>query len=111
MYKRQLLWDRRLIAGIFGFEYKWEIYTPQQQRRYGYYVLPVLYGESFAGRLEAVCDRKESILRVLGIWYEPGFQPDRAFQSALVSRLNQFAQWNGCRSVEGGEAYNKLLHP
>lgn len=106
-----LLWDRRLIAGIFGFEYKWEIYTPPQQRRYGYYVLPVLYGASFAGRLEAVCDRKKSILRIPGIWFEPGFQPDSAFMAAFVSRLKQFAQWNGCQGVEGPEGYKKFFDP
>lgn len=37
-----LLWDRKLIKEIFGFEYIWEVYKPVSERRYGYYVLPVL---------------------------------------------------------------------
>lgn len=49
-----LLWDRRLIRELFGFDYTWEIYTPQPKRKYGFYVLPLLYGDSFAGRVEAV---------------------------------------------------------
>ncbi|MEG2701822.1 MAG: crosslink repair DNA glycosylase YcaQ family protein, partial [Clostridia bacterium] len=47
-----MLWDRKLIASLFDFQYKWEIYTPEAQRKYSYYVLPVLYGERFAGRIE-----------------------------------------------------------
>ena len=54
-----MLWDRRLILALFGFDYKWEIYTPQDQRKYGYYVLPVLYGDSLVGRIEMVRDKKE----------------------------------------------------
>lgn len=66
-----LLWDRKLVREIFDFEYKWEIYTPADQRKYGHYVLPILYGESFIGRIEAVADRKNARLDVKNIWYEP----------------------------------------
>ena len=37
-----LLWDRRLVEAIFGFEYRWEVYVPAEKRKYGYYVLPVM---------------------------------------------------------------------
>jgi len=47
-----LLWDRRLIIEIFEFEYRWEVYKPQAERQYGYYVLPVLYGDRFVARFE-----------------------------------------------------------
>ena len=53
-----MLWDRRLIKALFDFDYKWEIYTPEAQRKYGYYVLPLLYGDRFIGRVEAIRDRK-----------------------------------------------------
>ncbi|UZQ86367.1 winged helix DNA-binding domain-containing protein [Thermoclostridium stercorarium] len=39
--------DRKLIKMLFGFDYKWEAYTPKSQRKYGYYVLPMLYGDRF----------------------------------------------------------------
>ena len=45
-----MLWDRKLIRALFGFAYSWEIYTPAAQRKYGYYVLPLIVGEGFAGR-------------------------------------------------------------
>jgi uncharacterized protein YcaQ len=53
-----MLWDRKLIKALFGFDYKWEIYTPEGERKYGYYVLPILYGDSFFGRIEFSCDKK-----------------------------------------------------
>ncbi len=65
-----LLWDRRLVEALFDFYYRWEVYTPVSQRKYGYYVLPVLQGEAIVGRIEAVRDRKARCLRVLGAWWE-----------------------------------------
>jgi len=66
------LWDRRLIKALFGFEYTWEIYTSADKRKYGFYVLPLICGDNFAGRVEAVNDRKTKTLIVRNIWYENG---------------------------------------
>lgn len=55
-----MLWDRKLIKAIFGFDYKWEIYTPAAQRKYGYYVTPILYGDNIIGRIEAETTVKKS---------------------------------------------------
>lgn len=66
-----LMWDRKLIRAVFDFDYKWEIYTPANQRKYGAYVLPILCGDRFIGRLEAVADRRARRLEVKNIWYEP----------------------------------------
>lgn len=88
-----LLWDRKLIRALFGFDYKWEIYTPAAQRKYGHYVLPVLYGDRFAGRIEAAADRKSGTLVVKNIWQEDGgaVPPD-----VLRACLTRFAAFNGC---------------
>ena len=71
-----MIWDRKLIRALFDFEYTWEIYTPAAKRKYGFYVLPVLYNESFIGRLEAAADKKTRTLRVKNIWYEDGGETD-----------------------------------
>ena len=55
-----LIWDRELIKELFDFDYKWEIYTPVKDRKFGYYVLPVLYGEDFAGRIETARNKKNN---------------------------------------------------
>lgn len=92
-----LLWDRKLIEAIFGFQYRWEIYTPPAKRQYGYYVLPILYGEGFAGRIEAVCDRAEKRLVVKQVWAEAGKRLPRC---ALQKTLVRFARFHGCSAPE-----------
>lgn len=94
-----MLWDRKLISALFGFEYKWEIYTPEHQRKYGHYVLPVLYGDSFIGRVEAICDRKEKTLIVKNFWYEEGVRPGKRIQTAVFSRLERLAEFNDCPNI------------
>jgi len=94
-----MLWDRRLIKALFDFEYKWEIYTPQVQRKYGYYILPLLYGDSFIGRVEAVCDRKEKTLVVKNIWYEKDINQTNRLQTGIINCIDRFARFNECNDV------------
>jgi hypothetical protein len=70
-----LAWDRDMLLRLWDFDYRWEVYTPQAKRRYGYYVLPLLYGDRFVGRIEPRIDRKAGTLRILGLWWEDGFEP------------------------------------
>ena len=63
-----LMWDKAFVLALFDFKYSWEIYTPQVKRKYGYYTLPILFGERFAGRIEAIPDRKTGVLHVKGLW-------------------------------------------
>ena len=58
-----MLWDKVMIAALWDFRYSWEIYTPEDKRKYGYYTLPILWGERFVGRIEAAADYKSSTLR------------------------------------------------
>lgn len=77
------LWDRKLINELFGFDYTWEIYTPAIKRKFGYYVLPLLYGESLIGRAEVIAERKSGTLVVKNIWYENGIKPTKQLRTAL----------------------------
>ena len=71
-----LIWDRKgILRGLFEFDYLWEVYVPEAKRRWGYYVLPILFGDRFVGRIEPRLDRKTKTLAILGIWFEPGFEP------------------------------------
>ena len=88
-----MMWDRDLIKELFGFAYKWEIYTPKSQRQYGSYVLPILYGERFVGRIEMVFDKKNRELRVLHLWYEPDVQPDKDMEEAIRAATGRFEKW------------------
>lgn len=94
------LWDRKLIKALFGFEYSWEIYTPAPKRKYGFYVLPILYGDRFAGRIEAVCQSKTNVLLVKNIWYEDGIRQTKKLLSEIDKTLKRFARFNQCGSIQ-----------
>lgn len=94
-----MMWDRKLIRALFDFDYTWEIYTPAAKRRYGFYVLPLLYGERFAGRLEAVADAGTETLVVKHIWYEDGVRRTKKLERAVEGCVKRFAKFNGCRAI------------
>ena len=95
-----LMWDKALIFSLWGFRYTWEIYTPAEKRQYGYYTLPILFGDRFVGRIEAVPDRKEGVLRVKGLWWEPGVRQTKKLRTALERTLRSFAGFNDCERAE-----------
>ncbi|MBQ6478729.1 MAG: YcaQ family DNA glycosylase [Erysipelotrichaceae bacterium] len=95
-----LLWDKGLILSLWDFHYSWEIYTPAEKRRYGYYTLPILFGERFVGRIEAVADRRERILRVKGFWWEPDVRKTKKMHVALQKTLRNFAKFNKCQGID-----------
>lgn len=91
-----MMWDRNLIKAIWNFDYKWEIYTPATQRKYGYYVLPILYGENLIGRIEPVYDKKSKELQVTNIWYEPEIKITKKIETAVAATIKRFEQF--CKS-------------
>ncbi len=95
-----LLWDKALILSLWDFRYSWEIYTPADKRKYGYYTLPIIYGDRFVGRIEAVPNRKEGVLYVKDLWWEPGVRQTKAMNAALERALKNFAKFNDCQGVK-----------
>lgn len=65
-----LIWDRDMVEKIFGFKYMWEVYVPEKKRKYGYYVLPVLYKDRFIARFEPELYRKGESLKIKQWWWE-----------------------------------------
>ena len=95
-----MMWDKSLIQSVFDFQYSWEIYTPAVKRKYGYYTLPIIFGDRFVGRIDTAADRKNGILRVKGIWWEPGVRQTKKLANALEKTLKQFARFNECNDFE-----------
>ena len=87
-----LAWDRSLLRSLFGFDYIWEVYVPAARRRWGYYVLPLLFGDRLVGRIEPRFDRGARAVRILGLWWEDGFDPLAAdgFVAALGQALDAY---------------------
>ncbi|MCR4657782.1 MAG: winged helix DNA-binding domain-containing protein [Lachnospiraceae bacterium] len=94
-----IMWDKSLILALCDYQYSWEIYTPAVKRKYGYYTLPILFGDRFVGRIEAIPDRRKKVLTVKGLWWEPGIRQTKKLNSELEKTLTRFAGFNDCDSV------------
>ena len=93
-----LVWERTRTERLFDFRYRIEIYTPADQREYGYYCLPFLLGDRFAGRVDLKADRQTSRLIVQSIHAEAGIDRD-LFGSALAAELRHTARWLGLADI------------
>jgi uncharacterized protein YcaQ len=93
-----LLWDRRLIEALFGFVYRWEIYTPQEKRKYGPYTLPFLYGDNFAGRVDIT--RRGRAILINQVWTENGKPLTGRIKAAFEECAKRFAEFNDCERIE-----------
>lgn len=91
-----MLWDRKLIEALWNFHYSWEIYTPAVKRKYGYYVLPMLYGDRFIGRIEPKADRKAKTLTVSNVWMEPGIRQTKKISCLIDRAVQRLAKLNDC---------------
>jgi hypothetical protein len=98
-----VLRDRSRLERLFGFDYRFEAFTPAAKRRYGYYVLPILEGDRFVGRLDPRRDRERDALVVDGVWWEPGVRPTAARKRALARALEKLAARIGATTVEISE--------
>lgn len=87
------IWDRDLIEAIFNFKYRWEVYTPVKKREFGYYVLPILYGNDIVGRIEFDYYRGKENLAILNTWYEEGFKQTKSFEKAFQIELKNFERY------------------
>jgi hypothetical protein len=90
-----LLWDRRLVQALFDFDYRWEVYKPASERKYGYYVLPVLCGDRLVARFEAVRVRPGDPFTVGRWWWEKNADATSDLLEALLRGLRRFAGFLG----------------
>ena len=92
---------RGRAARLFDFDYKWEVYVPAAKRRWGYYVLPILYGDRLVARLDPKLDRRSGALHINGFWLEEHAPAgDAGFAAALRRGLDSFAAFVGAQTVE-----------
>lgn len=90
-----MLWDRALTERLFRFRHLIEVYKKPHQRAYGYYVLPLLWGDKLVGRADLKADREAGLLRVLHFHREPGARKREALDDALASALARLAKGLG----------------
>ncbi len=96
-----MVWDRDLLRSLYDFDYVWEVYVPAAKRRWGYYVLPILFGDRLVGRIEPRIERKTGTLRIIDAWWEPGFDPLAAdgFVAAFAAAIEAHRAFGGVDTV------------
>jgi uncharacterized protein len=97
-----VVWDRPFLGSLFDFEYVWELFVPPAKRRWGWYVLPMLFGDRLVGRIEPRIDRAGSQAQILGLWWEEDFLPRRAegFVDAMRDALRAYLRFAGAKRFE-----------
>ncbi|MGZ4320447.1 MAG: DNA glycosylase AlkZ-like family protein, partial [Gaiellaceae bacterium] len=94
----RLVHDRARAQELFDFEYVLEMYKPAGKRRWGYFALPILHGDRLVGKVDALADRKASILRVNAIHEDVKFT--REISKGVQAELEDLAAWLGLGTIE-----------
>jgi uncharacterized protein len=94
-----LMWDRPFLVRVFGFRHLIEVYKREDERQYGYYVLPFLYGDRLVGRADLKADRAEGVLHVKAFHLEPGARRSKALESAFDRALERLARIVGTATI------------
>lgn len=101
-----MLWDREMINRIFHFDYRWEVYTPVDKRKYGYYVLPVLYGTKLIARFEPYKSKKDEPFMIKNWWWEPEITVTDVMLDEIHRTIKDFARY---LSVPCKESYTDVI--
>ena len=100
------LWDRDMVSQLFDFVYSWEVYVPAVKRKYGYYVLPVLYGDKLIARFEPELSKKNKPFEIKNWWWEPGTIITTELMEAINIAIDDFCQY---LEVEAGKDYSNVI--
>ena len=93
----QLMWDRKAVEHVFGFDYIWEVYKPVAARKWGYYVLPVFYGDRFVARFDSRL--KGNVWELYAWFWEPDVTPGAAMLGALTDAVKRFMAYLGAEKL------------
>ena len=95
---------------LFGFDYVWEVYKPEHQRKFGYYTLPILWGDRLVGRFDSKLDRATNTFIILGLWLEDeALGTDEAFAEALACGFARFVTFLGASQLDATAIREPLL--
>ena len=101
-----MLRDRARAERLFGFRYRIEIFVPEEKRRYGYYVFPVMQGDRVIGRIDAARDRERLLVRAF--WPEPATRLGRGRIAGLDAELQRVSRLAGLSTVAYREGWLRI---
>ena len=102
-----MLWDRKTLRYIFDFDYVWEVYKPEKLRRWGYYVLPVFYGDRFVARVDSRLEK--GVWTIARWWWEEDVTPDAGMLDALRVAVERFIYYLRADGVIVGEGVDERV--
>jgi uncharacterized protein YcaQ len=94
-----VVWHRTRALSLFGFDYRLESYTPEAQRRYGYFTLPLLHRDALVGRVDAAARRSAGVFEVKALHLEAGVTLSDDLVAAAATALSECAAWHGTPEV------------
>ena len=95
---------------LFGFDYVWEVYKPEHQRKFGYYTLPILWGDRLVARFDSKLDRATNTFVILGLWLEDQtLGRNEAFAEALARGFARFVTFLGASKLDAQAIGEPLL--
>lgn len=103
-----LLWDRKGVQQIFNFDYTWEVYKPEHLRKWGYYVIPVFYGERFIARLDSRLEK--GTWTISRWWWEEDVRPNAELLDALHMGMEKFMRYMNAQGVQVGEEVDQSVY-
>ncbi len=95
-----VMWDRRFIKVVFDFDYKWEVYKPVIERKYGYYVLPILFGDRFIARFEPLMDKKSGSLIIKNWWWEKDVVVNESILDNAIICFENFMRYLDAKKLQ-----------
>jgi uncharacterized protein len=95
----RLVYDRKRMTELFEYEYQLEMYKPVAKRRWGYWAMPILYGDRLVGKLDATSDRAARVLRVTAVHEDLRFT--KAMRSAVDREIDELAAWLDFKPIRG----------
>jgi len=102
---------RGRAKAVFGFDYVWEVYKPEHKRKFGYYTLPVLWGDRLVARFDSKLDRTTNTFVILGLWLEAeALSRDEAFAEALARGFDRFLAFLGASQLDAEAISEPMLH-
>ncbi|MHA2362791.1 MAG: DNA glycosylase AlkZ-like family protein [Candidatus Hodarchaeales archaeon] len=104
-----LIWDRDLTKLVFDYDYTWEVYKKKKDRKWGYYVYPLLYNQDLIGRLEAKMDKKSNILTFFNFQLEGSTEVDNKMENAFITMFKRWESAIGAVKVEFDESVSAII--